>query len=107
MGLEEFLRRQAGIQDAQANPVSQTVTVQYDPAALTADDVRARIVAFPIAMGLFCPAFGLILRPEIAAISMAGSSFLVAVNALLLSARSSKGSDVMAQHDAATPWWTA
>ncbi len=41
-------------------------------------------VAFPIAMGLFYPAFGLILRPEIAAISMAGSSFLVAVNALLL-----------------------
>jgi Cu2+-exporting ATPase len=41
-------------------------------------------VAFPIAMGLFYPAFGLILRPEIAAISMAGSSILVAVNALLL-----------------------
>lgn len=41
-------------------------------------------VAFPLAMGLFYPAFGLILRPEIAAISMAGSSFLVAVNALLL-----------------------
>ena len=41
-------------------------------------------IAFPIAMGLFYPAFGLILRPEIAAISMAGSSFLVAVNALLL-----------------------
>ena len=41
-------------------------------------------VAFPIAMGLFYPSIGLILRPEIAAISMAGSSFLVAVNALLL-----------------------
>ena len=41
-------------------------------------------VAFPIAMGLFYPSFGLLLRPEIAAISMAGSSFLVAVNALLL-----------------------
>jgi Cu2+-exporting ATPase len=41
-------------------------------------------VAFPIAMGLFYPTFGLILRPEIAAISMAGSSILVAVNALLL-----------------------
>jgi Cu2+-exporting ATPase len=41
-------------------------------------------VAFPIAMGLFYPTFGLMLRPEIAAISMAGSSFLVAVNALLL-----------------------
>ncbi len=41
-------------------------------------------VAFPIAMGLFYPSFGLILRPEIAAMSMAGSSFLVALNALLL-----------------------
>lgn len=41
-------------------------------------------VAFPIAAGLFYPAFGLLLRPEIAALSMAGSSFLVAVNALLL-----------------------
>lgn len=41
-------------------------------------------IAFPIAMGLFYPTFGLILRPEIAAISMAGSSILVAVNALLL-----------------------
>jgi P-type Cu2+ transporter len=41
-------------------------------------------VAFPIAAGLFYPAFGLILRPEIAAISMSGSSLLVAINALLL-----------------------
>ena len=30
------------------------------------------------------PAFGLVLRPEIAALSMSGSSFLVAVNALML-----------------------
>jgi Cu2+-exporting ATPase len=41
-------------------------------------------VAFPIAAGLFYPSIGLLLRPEIAALSMAGSSFLVAVNALLL-----------------------
>ena len=41
-------------------------------------------IAFPIAAGVFYPAFGLLLRPEIAALSMAGSSFLVAVNALLL-----------------------
>lgn len=41
-------------------------------------------VAFPIAAGVFYPSIGLLLRPEIAAISMAGSSFLVAVNALLL-----------------------
>lgn len=41
-------------------------------------------IAFPIAAGVFYPAFGLLLRPEIAAISMAGSSLLVALNALLL-----------------------
>ena len=41
-------------------------------------------VAFPIAAGAFYPAFGLLLRPEIAAVTMAGSSLLVATNALLL-----------------------
>jgi P-type Cu2+ transporter len=41
-------------------------------------------IALPIAAGVFQPAFGLVLRPEIAALSMSGSSFLVAVNALLL-----------------------
>ena len=41
-------------------------------------------IALPIAAGVFEPAFGLALRPEIAALSMSGSSFLVAVNALLL-----------------------
>jgi Cu2+-exporting ATPase len=41
-------------------------------------------VALPIAAGVFQPAFGLVLRPEIAALSMSGSSVLVAVNALLL-----------------------
>jgi Cu2+-exporting ATPase len=41
-------------------------------------------IALPIAAGIFEPAFGLVLRPEIAALSMSGSSFLVAVNALLL-----------------------
>ncbi|MGZ4551475.1 MAG: HAD-IC family P-type ATPase, partial [Blastococcus sp.] len=40
-------------------------------------------IALPIAAGAFAWA-GLILRPEIAALSMSGSSFLVAVNALLL-----------------------
>ncbi len=39
-------------------------------------------VALPIAAGVFVPAFGLVLRPEIAALSMSGSSFIVAVNAL-------------------------
>ncbi|WP_024288346.1 cation-translocating P-type ATPase [Cellulomonas sp. KRMCY2] len=41
-------------------------------------------IALPIAAGLFAPAFGLVLRPEIAALSMSGSSLIVAVNALLL-----------------------
>ena len=41
-------------------------------------------IALPIAAGVFQPAFGLVLRPEVAALSMSGSSFLVAVNALLL-----------------------
>jgi Cu2+-exporting ATPase len=41
-------------------------------------------IAIPIAAGVFEPRFGLILRPEIAALSMSGSSVLVAVNALLL-----------------------
>ncbi|MFG1697164.1 heavy metal translocating P-type ATPase [Nonomuraea sp. NPDC049309] len=41
-------------------------------------------IALPIAAGVFEPAFGLVLRPEIAALSMSGSSFIVAVNALTL-----------------------
>ena len=39
-------------------------------------------IALPIAAGVFQPAFGL--PPEIAALSMSGSSLMVAVNALLL-----------------------
>jgi P-type Cu2+ transporter len=41
-------------------------------------------IALPIAAGVFQPVFGLVLRPEIAALSMSGSSFIVAVNALML-----------------------
>ena len=41
-------------------------------------------LALPIAAGVFEPAFGFTLRPEIAALSMSGSSLLVAVNAVLL-----------------------
>jgi len=41
-------------------------------------------IAIPIAAGVFEPGFGLVLRPEIAALSMSGSSLLVAVNAMLL-----------------------
>jgi Cu2+-exporting ATPase len=41
-------------------------------------------LALPIAAGVFYPAFGLVLRPEIAALTMSGSSLIVAVNALML-----------------------
>ncbi|NBM20718.1 cation-translocating P-type ATPase [Streptomyces sp. GC420] len=41
-------------------------------------------VALPIAAGVFEPAAGLVLRPEIAALTMSGSSVIVAVNALAL-----------------------
>ncbi|MXM62776.1 heavy metal translocating P-type ATPase [Streptomyces sp. HUCO-GS316] len=41
-------------------------------------------IALPIAAGVFEPAVGLVLRPEIAAVSMSGSSIVVAVNALAL-----------------------
>ncbi|WP_225804019.1 cation-translocating P-type ATPase [Streptomyces sp. NK15101] len=41
-------------------------------------------VALPIAAGVFEPATGLVLRPEIAALTMSGSSIIVAVNALAL-----------------------
>jgi Cu2+-exporting ATPase len=40
-------------------------------------------IALPIAAGAFVP-FGLVLRPEIAALSMSGSSVIVAVNAVFL-----------------------
>jgi Cu2+-exporting ATPase len=41
-------------------------------------------IALPIAAGVFQPSLGLELRPEIAALTMSGSSFIVAVNALML-----------------------
>ena len=41
-------------------------------------------IAVPIAAGVFEPAFGLTLRPGIAALTVAGSSRIVAVNALAL-----------------------
>ena len=40
-------------------------------------------IALPIAAGVFEP-FGIVLRPEVAAISMAGSSIIVALNAVAL-----------------------
>ena len=42
------------------------------------------VIALPIAAGVFEPSLGLSLSPEIAALSMSGSSVIVAVNALLL-----------------------
>jgi Cu2+-exporting ATPase len=41
-------------------------------------------LALPIAAGLLSPSLGWVLRPEWAALSMSGSSFLVATNAVLL-----------------------
>jgi Cu2+-exporting ATPase len=41
-------------------------------------------IALPIAAGVFEPSLGLVLRPEMAALSMSGSSVIVAVNALML-----------------------
>ncbi|MGX1777118.1 heavy metal translocating P-type ATPase [Nocardia brasiliensis] len=41
-------------------------------------------IALPIAAGVFVPAFGFTLRPEIAAMSMSGSSIIVALNAVSL-----------------------
>jgi Cu2+-exporting ATPase len=41
-------------------------------------------IALPIAAGVFVPAIGFGLRPEIAALTMSGSSIIVAVNAVLL-----------------------
>ena len=42
------------------------------------------VIALPIAAGVFFTSLGIRLSPEIAAISMSGSSVIVAVNALLL-----------------------
>ena len=48
------------------------------------DPVQCPSVALPIAAGVFEPSIGLVLRPEIAALSMSGSIFIVTVNALML-----------------------
>jgi Cu2+-exporting ATPase len=45
--------------------------------------VGYNVIAIPIAAGVFEP-WGVVLRPEIAALSMSGSSLIVAVNALML-----------------------
>jgi Cu2+-exporting ATPase len=55
-------------------------------------------IALPIAAGVFAPTFGLVLRPEIAALSMSGSSLIVAVNAVML-----KRLRLPTPHDAVEP----
>ncbi|MDZ4745744.1 MAG: heavy metal translocating P-type ATPase [bacterium] len=42
------------------------------------------IIAFPLAAGLLYPSIGLLLSPEIAALTMSGSTLIVVANALLL-----------------------
>ena len=49
-----------------------------------AGPIGYNVIALPIAAGVFEPTLGLVLRPEIAALSMSGSSLIVAVNALML-----------------------
>ncbi|HKA93422.1 MAG TPA: heavy metal translocating P-type ATPase [Acidimicrobiia bacterium] len=58
-------------------------------------------IALPIAAGVFDPVFGLVLRPEIAALSMSGSSFIVAVNAVMLKRLELPGAPI--DPDAARP----
>lgn len=43
---EQYLRRQGGVDGAEADPVSQFVTVRYDDAVLSAGDVRNLIEQF-------------------------------------------------------------
>jgi Cu2+-exporting ATPase len=70
--------------------------------------VGYNVIALPIAAGMFEPAFGLVLRPEIAALSMSGSSFIVAVNAVMLkglrlpSPTDTSGTDTATQRVTAT-----
>jgi Cu2+-exporting ATPase len=59
-------------------------------------------IALPIAAGVFEPAFGLVLRPEIAALAMSGSSLLVAVNALLLKRLGLPAAERHDEHDRST-----
>ena len=42
------------------------------------------ILAIPVAAGVLYPAFGLLIRPEWAALLMSGDSVAVAINAVLL-----------------------
>ena len=49
--LEGYLRRQAGVTDAEVNPVSQTVTVRYDETRLDPERIRGLIESFGCTCG--------------------------------------------------------
>lgn len=53
-------------------------------ASMCTTPLARRATALPIAAGVFEPAFGFTLRPEIAALTMSGSSIIVAPNAVSL-----------------------
>ena len=61
-------------------------------------------VALPIAAWVFEPAFGLVLRPEIAALTMSGSSIIVAANAVMLKRLRLPHADAAALPAAAGTW---
>lgn len=97
--LETFLRRAPGVHHANANYLSGTVVVGFDDDRISEAEIRGcyhcggevlpRHVSAPDAETVAVlhggrSYAGLLLRPEIAALSMAGSSLLVALNALLL-----------------------
>jgi len=65
--------------------------------------VGYNVIALPIAAGVFEPAFGLVLRPEIAALSMSGSSLIVAVNALMLKRLKLPAPPAPTAHEPTTP----
>lgn len=73
--VERVLGRQAGVERVEANPVAQTATVTYDPARTSLEQLRHTVEACGYNCAIALP---------IAALSMAGSSVIVAVNALML-----------------------
>jgi cation transport ATPase len=58
--------RRPGVRSVEANPVAQSARIKIDPSQTSVEQ------------------FGLVLRREIAALSMSGSSVIVAVNAVML-----------------------
>ncbi len=80
----------AGVVLMRSDPLDVAVTLRIGRGTLRkmhqnlAWAIGYNVIALPIAAGVFEPAFGLVLRPEIAALSMSGSSVIVAVNAVML-----------------------